>query len=474
VQELLLTSRQFPANEKSLLKSAHASAESLLGILNQVLDLSKIEAGKLTLNTEPYCLNTLIDEVDSAFSTVACKQNLILHTSKDPRIASVLMIDGLRLRQILQNLISNAIKFTNQGEIYFSISVLADDHAGQLIEFRVIDTGIGMGKEELEIALQAFEQVPGKSTQQNGTGLGLTITNHLVTSMDSQLYFESAPGFGSNIHFCVAFPRTSIAASKVTFAHDQSTSAHKRVSLQAHNESRAIKALVVEDHPASRQIIALQLQALGIEVSVCDNANAALQLIATDHFDLLMTDQSMPGMQGSELAKQVRSLGHHKLIIVGITADIYALDSRHLFLAAGMNGVLIKPLSILTLENELSRYFTVEDENGIGEEYSFDVFSNLLLQNPKQIIVILDEIKRVHDDSLEILKTEAVDEATFMGILHKIKGGAQLLSAKYFIESCESLEKAGAISDRVSLCIDLLEAQNRIIERYKAQYAISE
>jgi two-component system sensor histidine kinase EvgS len=332
-----------------------------------------------------------------------------------------------------------------------------------------------MGKEELEIALQAFEQVPGKSAQQNGTGLGLTITNHLVTSMDSQLYFESAPGFGSNIHFCVAFPRTSIAASKVTFAHDQSTSAHKRVSLQAHNESRAIKALVVEDHPASRQIIALQLQALGIEVSVCDNANAALQLIATDHFDLLMTDQSMPGMQGSELAKQVRSLGHHKLIIIGITADIYALDSRHEFLAAGMNGVLIKPLSILTLENELSRYFTVEDENEIKEEeYSFDVFANLLRQNPKQIIVILDEIKRVHDDSLEILKTEAVDEATFMGILHKIKGGAQLLSAKYFIESCESLEKAGAISDRVSLCIDLLEAQNRIIERYKAQYAISE
>ena len=475
VQELLLTSRQFPANEKSLLKSAHASAESLLGILNQVLDLSKIEAGKLTLNTEPCCLNTLIDEVDSAFSTVACKQNLILHTSKDPRIASVLMIDALRLRQILQNLISNAIKFTDQGEIYFSISVLADDHAGQLIEFRVIDTGIGMGKEELEIALQAFEQVPGKSAQQNGTGLGLTITNHLVSSMDSQLYFESAPGFGSNIHFCVAFPRTSIAASKVTFANNQSTPSHKRVSLQAHNENRPIKALVVEDHPASRQIIALQLQALGIKVSVCDNANAALQLIATDRFDLLMTDQSMPGMQGSELAKQVRSLGHHKLTIVGITADIYALDSRHEFLAAGMNGVLIKPLSILTLENELSRYFTVEDESEIKEEeYSFDIFANLLRQNPTQILVILDEIKRVHDDSLEILMTEPVNEATFMGILHKIKGGAQLVSAPHFIESCESLEKAGAISDRVSLCIDLLEAQNRIIERYKAQYAISE
>jgi len=475
VQELLLTSRQFPANEKSLLKSAHASAESLLGILNQVLDLSKIEAGKLTLNTEPCCLNTLIDQIDSAFSTVAYQQNLILHTSRDPRIASVLMIDALRLRQILQNLISNAIKFTDQGEIYFSISVLADDHAGQLIEFRVIDTGIGMGKEELEIALQAFEQVPGKSAQQNGTGLGLTITNHLVSSMDSQLYFESAPGFGSNVHFCVAFPRTSTAASKVAFADNQKAFSRKRISLQAQNESRPLKALVVEDHPASRQIITLQLQALGIEVSVCDSADAALQLMNTDHFDLLMTDQSIPGMQGSELAKKVRSLGHHKLIIVGITADIYALDSRHEFLAAGMNDVLIKPLSILTLENELSRYFTVKDEDQIQEEeYTFEVFSNLLRQNPNQLLVILDEIKRVHDDSLEILKTGSVDESALIAILHKIKGGAQLLSAKRFIESCESLEKAGALSDRVSQCIQLLAEQNRVIERYQANYTISE
>ncbi|WP_114636350.1 sensor histidine kinase [Polynucleobacter necessarius] len=205
VQGLLLNS-PLPKNEKALLTSAHSSAESLLGILNQVLDLSKIEAGKLTLNIEPCNLKALIDNIDSAFSTVAQKQNLKLLTIKNPRIAEVLLLDSLRLRQILQNLISNTIKFTDQGEIYFSINVLADDHAGQLIEFRVIDTSVGMGTEEIAIALQAFEQIPGHSEQPNETGLGLTITNHLVTSMNSQLYLESAPGFGSNIHFCVAFP----------------------------------------------------------------------------------------------------------------------------------------------------------------------------------------------------------------------------------------------------------------------------
>jgi len=476
VQELLLTSKQFPDNEKTLLKSAHSSAESLLGILNQVLDLSKIEAGKLTLNLEPCCLNTLVDNIHSTFSAMAKKQGLILHTSKDPRIATVLMIDTLRLRQILQNLLSNAIKFTDRGEIYFSINVLADDHAGQLVEFRVIDTGIGMDTEDIKLALQAFEQVPGKTDQQNGTGLGLTITNHLVNSMNSQLYFESTPGFGSNIHFCVAFPRTSIAASRNASA-DQTTISRKLVSKCPQGQNSPLQALVVEDHPASRQIISLQLQALGIEVSICENANEALELISKQHFNLLLTDQSIPGMQGSELAKRLRSLGHREIVIIGVTADIYALDSRHQFLAAGMNGVLIKPVSLMTLENELSRYFTSQKITGqkeagnTSEVYSFDIFSKLLKQSPSDILVILDEIKKVHDNSLITLKTEKLDEDVLAHMIHKVKGGAQLLNARRFVECCELLEAKGPLTDRIRSFIQLLEEQNKIIERYKAKHA---
>ena len=476
VQELLLSSRQFPDREKSLLKSAHSSAESLLGILNQVLDLSKIEAGKLTLNLEPCCLNTLIDDIHSGFSTVANKQGLVLHTTKDPRIAAVLMIDTLRLRQILQNLLSNAIKFTDRGEVYFSISVLADDHAGQLIEFRVIDTGIGMGSEEIKLALQAFEQVSGKADQQNGTGLGLTITNHLVNSMNSQLYFESAPGFGSNIHFCVAFPRTSISASRSSLP-DRSWACRKLVSKNIRQQDRLLQALVVEDHPASRQIISLQLQALGAEVSICESASEALELISHQYFDLLLTDQSIPGMQGSELAKHIRSLGHREIVIIGITADIYALDARHQFLAAGMNGVLIKPLSLMTLENELARYFStqeISEKKGDLEdshEYSFELFSNLLQKNPDHIVLILDEIRRVHDDILTILKVESVDEDILASLIHKIKGGAQLLSAQRFITCCEALESTGSIADRVNALIQLLDDQNQMIERCRAKYA---
>lgn len=474
VQELLLNGA-LPTNEKTLLKSAHSSAESLLGILNQVLDLSKIEAGKFTLNIEPCNLNSLIDNIDSSFSTVAQKQNLKLHTSKDPRIAEVLMLDALRLRQILQNLISNAIKFTETGEIYFSISVLADDHAGQLIEFRVIDTGIGMGAEEIAIALQAFEQIPGNAEQSNGTGLGLTITNHLVTSMNSQLFFESAPGFGSNIHFCLAFPRTSIAATRSSTLEHTNTS-KKLVSKQVQNNGQLLQALVVEDHPASRQIISLQLQALGIEASVCDNATTAINILSQKHFDLLLTDQSIPGMQGSELAKYLRDQGNQDLIIIGITADIYALESRHQFLEAGMNGVLIKPLSLMTLENELSRHFQTKDSTETATptnyrgEYSFDAFANLIKNSPEYILVVLGEIKKVHDETLYILKNEAVDEAIFRGMVHKVKGGAQLLSAKNFTRACEALEQGENLDLRISAFIQLLEIQNQIIKGYEGKY----
>lgn len=481
VQELLLGSAQFPSKDKPLLKSAQASAESLLGMLNQVLDISKIEAGKLTLNLEPCNPHQLIMDIHAAFSTVAKKQGLLLHTSIDPRIAEVLMIDSLRLRQVLQNLLSNAIKFTSEGEVYFSITVLADDHAGQLIEFRVIDTGVGMGSDQIKLALQAFEQLPATqesylSEQKRGTGLGLTITNHLVNSMNSHLYFESAPGFGSNVHFSVAFPRTSAAAPQ-TKGFDSLTPTSKGLrSKRPGRKNCGIHALVVEDHPASRQILSLQLEALGINTCVCENADIALEFIKDHHFDLMLTDQSMPGMQGSELAQLIRSQGNRDLIIIGVTADIYALDTRHQFLSSGMNGVLIKPLSLSALENELMRYFESSRHSDCTDEpYSFDAFSNLIKDDPHQIIVILEEIEKVHLETLIQLRPNnnqaPLNETQFQSLLHKVKGGAQLLQATQFIQACQALEVSDPLLQRIERFMALLEEQNQTIETYKKRFS---
>jgi two-component system sensor histidine kinase EvgS len=294
--------------------------------------------------------------------------------------------------------------------------------------------------------------------------------------MNSQLYFESAPGFGSNIHFCVAFPRTTIAASRGVFSENTKTPSRRLTSKNPQARTQSLCALVVEDHPASRQIISLQLEALGIHVSVCDNANTALTMVNERHFDLLITDQSIPGMQGSELAQKIRALGFSDLIIIGVTADIYALDSRHQYLVAGMNGVLIKPLSLMSLENELTRYFDTEE---VGDQinseglYSFDAFSVLLKDDPKQTLVILDEIKKVHNEVLDAISTKPIDFTTISSLIHKIKGGAQLLNAKQFIQSCESIEKEPDFHTKITSFKRLLEEQNLIIERYRAKQSTS-
>jgi two-component system sensor histidine kinase EvgS len=219
----------------------------------------------------------------------------------------------------------------------------------------------------------------------------------------------------------------------------------------------------------------LQLEALGINTSVCESATVALGLIREHHFDLMLTDQSMPGIQGSELAKKIRSSGNRDLIIIGVTADIYALESRNQFLSSGMNSVLIKPLSLGALENELMRYF--ESSKGpirTDQTYSFDIFSNLIKDDPHQIIVILEEIEKVH---LEILcelasntNIACIDEIRFQSLVHKAKGGAQLLEASTFIKACNNLAASGPLQERIELFIIILEEQNQIIETAKNQY----
>ncbi len=470
VQELLLKSPRLPDSEKPLLQSAHASAESLLGMLNQVLDLSKIEAGKLTLTPEPCCLKTLVEEIDAAFSIFASNRQLSMHTHLDLRIAEVLMVDSLRLRQVLNNILSNAIKFTNTGSIHFSVRILADDHAGQLIEFRVVDTGIGMNPADIAIALQPFEQVRAQHQQQTGntpqgTGLGLTITSHLIRSMDSQLHFDSAPGMGSNVHFSAAFPRTTQVASNrlVTEA-----TLHSAQRMEHHGKQ--VCALVVEDHPASRQVLSLQLEALGAKVVVCENAGQALLLLKQRQFHVMLTDHSMPGMHGADLSQSIRADGFTELIIIGVTADIYALDIRHRLLASGMNAVLIKPLNLATLENELARYFTMVEVDFDAEEdiIAFPQLGKGSFDQNQIGRLILHEIMEVHHQAIAELSTGAISQSDLGSLIHRIKGGALLMNGLRFANRLDSLatNRTDSTPKRAALLKELLLKQNSVIDAF--------
>ena len=183
-------------------------------------------------------------------------------------------------------------------------------------------------------------------------------------------------------------------------------------------------------------------------------------------------------MQGSELSRKIRSLGNANLIIIGITADIYALESRSVFMSAGMNSVLIKPISLKTLEKELKQYFYFSEEcsDNLIDSYSFDAFGSLVKNDPSKIILILEEIKKVHDESLETLmcasESDRLSKKNFDQLLHKIKGGALLLKAGQFIADCVELEAEAPLEIKISCLIDLLQEQNLLIERYKNKFAL--
>jgi len=427
-QELLLKNSSLNPHQRELLQSAHTSAASLLGMLNQVLDIAKIEAGKFTVEHEPVDLKQILSEINQTFFGYAKNKGLHLASFIDPNIADVLLLDPLRIRQILHNLLSNAIKFTEQGLVFFEVRILANDHAGQLLEFRVIDQGIGMAKEDIERVQMPFEQIRSHLSTSNesgsSTGLGLSITNHLIELMQSQLIIESAPSLGTSIHFVVAFSRTCHPIENI----------QRSLNSPGHSLFKNSRALIVEDHPASRQILYLQLQSLGIHVDQCANANEALEYLREDVYDMILTDHSMPGMHGTDLARTIRSMGYHDIVIIGITADIYAQTSQDKLIESGMNGVLIKPIRLECLESELLKHL---HQRRIRAPIKPSITS--LQMND----LILEEVYKVQLETLETLK-EKVDLRSLMSLIHKIKGGALLSQDQLLYDQCVHLEKLDA------------------------------
>ncbi len=427
-QELLLKNNALNQHQRELLQSAHTSAASLLGMLNQVLDIAKIEAGKFTVEHEPVDLKQILFEINQTFFVYAKNKGLHLASFIDPSIADVLLLDPLRIRQILHNLLSNAIKFTEQGFVFFEIRILANDHAGQLLEFRIIDQGIGMAKEDIERVQMPFEQIRSHLSANNesgsSTGLGLSITNHLIGLMQSKLIIESAPNLGTSVHFVVAFSRTchSIENSQCS------------TNAPSHPLFKNIRALIVEDHPASRHILFLQLQTLGIHVDQCANGDEALMRLRDDLYDVILTDHSMPGMHGTELARKIRASGQRDIVIIGITADIYAKTSQSELIGSGMNGVLIKPIRLECLKSELLKYL---------HHHSSTTLIKPSVNSLCMSHLIVEEVLKVQLETLDALK-ETLSLDSLMSLIHKIKGGALLSEDQWLYDQCILLEKSDA------------------------------
>ena len=454
VQELLLRRVDLTPEQKDLVESANTSSQSLMAIMNNVLDMSKIEAGKYILELQPTNLRQLLHEINQTFTIFSENKRVTLVANIDPLIADVLLIDPLRLRQVLQNLLSNAIKFSVEGVVFFDVRILANDHAGQLIEFRIIDNGVGMAKEDIERALKPYEQVGSHTTTSQastpGTGLGLSICNHAINLMQSQLNIESIPNLGTNIHFITAFSRTGLEIPEVI----------KPPSGNHQHLWEKTRALIVEDHPANRKVLFIQLQTLGINADQVSSGSEALERMKYYSYDLVLTDHSMPGMHGFELVKKIRESGKHKLIIIGVTADIYAHQSRDFLLKSGMDAVLIKPISLEVLEHHIFNLLSADAIISNGNKFCLD--------NDTRILV-LEEVLKVQNETLLTIALDAdsglLNASTLNSLLHKVKGGALLSQTDDLHQCCSHLERSNqAIAERISLFRQALLDNNLNLE----------
>ena len=338
---------EMPPSARNYIEKAHRAAGNLLQILNDILDVSKIESGKVTLESTEFQLETVIAHMAEVLGVRAEEKRLELLFTAAPDIPTALVGDPMRLGQVLINLGTNAIKFTEKGEIIIGCEVQALEAECVQLHFWVKDTGIGMTREQMDKLFEPFTQADTSTTRQyGGTGLGLAICRELVTLMGGEIWVDSQPGQGTTLHF-------------TTRLGLQSQQTPARRALLAH-ELKGRRLLLVDDNPSARDILGEMAQRMGLEVDVADSGPHALARMreavqAGRPHQILLTDWKMPGMDGIDFARQALELPpEHRPCVLLVTA--FARDEA-LRAAAGVDlaGVLNKPVTPSTLLDSLSQ-----------------------------------------------------------------------------------------------------------------------
>ena len=291
----LLLQSELTSSQRDLVQTIESSGDSLLNIINEILDFSKIESGHMALEEGDFDLRRCIEDVFDLMAPRIFEKKLELIYYLDPKINSYIFGDGFRLRQVLVNLIGNAIKFTEKGEILVQVTINKLDDDELVLEFSVKDTGIGIPSDKIDSLFKPFSQVDASTTRKyGGSGLGLAITSNLISLMNGKIWVESEPGKGSDFRF-------TIKTYFITPPANTNKSIGKLKKLQGK------KVLIVDDNFTNRQILQLQFNCWNIESVALESGVEALELLNTDQtFDLAILDMQMPVMDGEMLAREIR------------------------------------------------------------------------------------------------------------------------------------------------------------------------
>jgi two-component system, sensor histidine kinase len=338
--------------QRSRLSIVQRSAETLLDLINQILDLSRIEAGRLDVVVQPVDVDALIEEVAATLTPLAESKGLSFRV-KAPRLGWV-GTDPVRLRQILFNLLSNAIKFTNEGEVALDVAV-AD---GQAV-FTVSDTGRGIPADQIDRLFLRFAQIEaGAEDRRDGAGLGLSIVAALVDLLGGRIAVESKPGRGAA--FVVTLPLAAVETRGDRTDH----------AGEPDQDAQALRVLVAEDHPVNQQVIRELLRQVGVEVEIVEDGQAAVEAVQAQVWDLILMDVQMPRMDGPSATRAIRAReaaeGLSRVPIIALTANTM-VDQIDGYIAAGMDAVVGKPVDLRLLLTTIGDVMTDNEPAGAAD-----------------------------------------------------------------------------------------------------------
>ncbi len=320
------------AKQKEYLTAIKMSGDALILLINDILDLAKVDAGKMIFEEAPFKLSLSISAMLHLFETKIQEKNLTLITEYDKNIPEVLLGDPARLHQIILNLVSNAVKFTNKGKITVSVRMLSEDDKNVTIKFAIIDTGIGIEEGKFDKIFENFQQAYNLTSRlYGGTGLGLAIVKQLVEAQGGSIHVESKIDEGATFSFVLKFKKTNKEAVLDAEIIELST------------DIENISVLVVEDMELNQLLMKTLLDDFGFECDITANGKLAVEKLQTKEYDIVLMDLQMPEMNGFEATKYIRNILKLDIPIIALTADVTTVDVTKCK-AVGMNDYIAKPI----------------------------------------------------------------------------------------------------------------------------------